>query len=327
MSSSPLISIIIPLYNTEDYISQCIESIICQTYRNIEVIIINDDSTDRSLELCNSFAEQDSRIRVYSQVNSGPSVARNWGVKLANGDYVVFVDSDDYWMSCDHLQELVDMLHPEDDFVGFNCAYYFSKKDTYKKWVAYDSSLKSKDDIICALVKSGTFPMSPCTKIIKREFLLKNGINFIPNTYCEDIPWFIRLLEKSKQCSFKNLYMYVYRKNLSTSRSSSMSIKAFDDLFVIIKKELELLHSFNWRNSTQRALLSFLAYELAILMGMVIYLPLSERQSRSDELRKYIWLLHYKLNPKVKLVYCLYKLVGYKNTCSLLNLYLRRLLR
>ena len=293
MSSSPLISIIIPLYNTEDYISQCIESIIYQTYRNIEIIIINDDSTDRSLELCNSFAEQDSRIRVYTQVNSGPSVARNWGIKLANGDYVIFVDSDDYWMSRDNLQELVDMLHPEDDFMVFNCVYYFSEEDTYKKWVAYDSSLKSKDDIIYALVKSGTFPMSPCTKIIKREFLLKNGINFIPNIYCEDIPWFIRLLEKSKQCSFKNLYMYVYRKNVSTSRSSSMSIKAFDDLFVIIKKELEHVYFFNWKDSTQKALLSFLAHELAILMGMVTYLPLSKQQSRNDELRKYIWLLHY----------------------------------
>lgn len=327
MSSSPLISIIIPLYNTEDYISQCIESIIYQTYRNIEIIIINDDSTDGSLELCNSFAEQDSRIRVYTQVNSGPSVARNWGIKLANGDYVIFVDSDDYWMSRDNLQELVDMLHPEDDFMVFNCVYYFSEEDTYKKWVAYDSSLKSKDDIIYALVKSGTFPMSPCTKIIKREFLLKNGINFIPNIYCEDIPWFIRLLEKSKQCSFKNLYMYVYRKNVSTSRSSSMSIKAFDDLFVIIKKELEHVYFFNWKDSTQKALLSFLAHELAILMGMVTYLPLSKQQSRNDELRKYIWLLHYKLNPKVKLVYYLYRLVGYKNTCSLLNLYLRKLLR
>ena len=113
MRENDLISVILPIYNVEPYLERAVDSIIKQTYRNIEIIIINDDSTDRSLELCNSFAEQDSRIRVYTQVNSGPSVARNWGIKLANGDYVIFVDSDDYWMSRDNLQELVDMLHPE----------------------------------------------------------------------------------------------------------------------------------------------------------------------------------------------------------------------
>lgn len=327
MTFSPLISVIIPLYNAERYISQCIESIIYQTYINIEVIIIDDGSTDDSLNICNSFAKQDSRIHIYTQVNSGPSVARNRGVVLSKGDYIIFVDSDDYWLNNEQLNELVKTIHPEDDFIGFNCIYYFPKKDVYRKWVAYNSSLQSKDDIVCNLIKSGTFPMSPCTKIIRKNFLQENNIVFPPNTYCEDIPWFIRLLEMAKQCSFVNLYMYVYRKDMSTSRSSSVSIKSFDDLFYIVKMELKRVYSFNWKASTRKALLSFLAYEFAILVGMVNSLPSSERKSRYNELKKYVWLLHNTLNPKVKLVYYIYRLGGYKNTCLLLNCYLKHLSR
>ncbi|UNW04349.1 glycosyltransferase [Acinetobacter indicus] len=94
--SIPLISIIVPVYNTGEFLSQCIESLINQTYRNLEIILINDGSTDNSLTICKSFEEIDSRILVIDQNNQGVSRARNNGIKKAKGDYIGFVDSDDF---------------------------------------------------------------------------------------------------------------------------------------------------------------------------------------------------------------------------------------
>lgn len=94
--SDSLISIIVPVYNSEQTLNRCIDSILGQTYRNFELLLINDGSKDRSGEICDEYASNDSRIRVFHQKNSGPSAARNFGLNQAKGQYVVFQDSDDY---------------------------------------------------------------------------------------------------------------------------------------------------------------------------------------------------------------------------------------
>ncbi|MCH5237986.1 MAG: glycosyltransferase, partial [Muribaculaceae bacterium] len=90
-----LISVIIPVYNAERYLASCLDSILSQSYRNLEVIIINDGSSDYSLRVAEGYAEKDDRVRVYSFENEGPSEARNRGLSVATGDYLTFVDSDD----------------------------------------------------------------------------------------------------------------------------------------------------------------------------------------------------------------------------------------
>jgi len=92
----PLISVIVPIYNAEKYLTECIESIRNQTYKNLQIILVNDGSTDMSLEICESFARIDSRILIINQKNLGVSAARNRGIEAANGEYIGFVDSDDY---------------------------------------------------------------------------------------------------------------------------------------------------------------------------------------------------------------------------------------
>lgn len=95
MSATPLISVIVPVYNVENYLSECIQSLVCQTYDNIEIILVDDGSTDKSGLICDSMAESDSRIRVIHQNNQGISAARNVGIENARGEFISFVDSDD----------------------------------------------------------------------------------------------------------------------------------------------------------------------------------------------------------------------------------------
>ena len=102
----PLVSVIIPVYNTQNYLARCIESVLCQTYANMEIILVNDGSTDCSLELCEKYRSKDDRIQVVSQVNQGIIAAKRTGIKRAHGEYVMFVDSDD-WIEKELLQVMV----------------------------------------------------------------------------------------------------------------------------------------------------------------------------------------------------------------------------
>lgn len=105
----PLISVIVPIFNAEKYLNKCINSIICQTYNNLEIILINDGSTDKSLEICEKYAHTDKRIKLMSKVNGGVSSARNLGLNVANGDYITFVDSDD-WLDANMYDEMIKLI-------------------------------------------------------------------------------------------------------------------------------------------------------------------------------------------------------------------------
>ena len=234
-----LVSFIIPVYNVENYISQCVESIRRQTYKNVEIILVDDGSPDASPEICDKFVEQDSRIKVLHKVNGGLSDARNAGLHIAAGRYVVFIDGDDFWVDDKQLELLMAVVKKNDncDFIGFNCSYYYPQTDTYKRWVKYcDVDIDDKNIIIQNLVSSGTFPMSACLKIIKRDFLINNNLNFKVGQLSEDIPWFINLLDRAKRCKFINQYIYAYRQNVVGSISGNFPVRHFDDILDIIKK-------------------------------------------------------------------------------------------
>ena len=109
MKNKPLISIIVPVYNVENYLQRCLDSLLAQTFNNIEIILVDDGSTDHSLAICQMNAEKDTRIRVFSKENGGLSDARNFGISVARGTWVSFVDSDDY-VDTDYIEYLYTIL-------------------------------------------------------------------------------------------------------------------------------------------------------------------------------------------------------------------------
>ena len=116
-AEKPLVSVVIPVYNVRDYLPRCLESVICQTYRNIEIIVIDDGSTDDSGQICDQFARKDSRIRVFHGENHGLSFARNKGITHSKGEYLLFSDSDD-WMESNTVETLMNvMLNAREDIV------------------------------------------------------------------------------------------------------------------------------------------------------------------------------------------------------------------
>lgn len=315
------VSFIVPVYKIEQYLSQCVESILAQTYKDIEIVLVDDGSPDNCPKICDDWAQKDNRIKTLHKKNGGLSEARNVGLKESSGVYVVFVDGDDFWLKKNSLEVLVRIAkeHPELDFIGFNCKYYYPGSNNMKPWVMYNECLQKpvdKNIATISLVMSGTFPMSACLKFMKRSFLVENLLDFKKNQIAEDIPWFINMLDRTTSCSFVNEYIYAYRQNVSGSITNTSGRKSFDSLFNIFKTELELVEGRSFSEKAKAAIRSFLAYEYCILLTY---------NGIDKETKKDLWsyknVLNYDMNPKVKKVSKWYKTFGIRFTTILLSVY------
>ncbi|MCI5718104.1 MAG: glycosyltransferase [Alistipes sp.] len=320
------ISYIIPVYKVEQYLVKSVTSVLAQTYKNIEVVLVDDGSPDNCPMLCDQIALEDERIKVLHKPNGGLSDARNAGLKIATGDYVVFMDSDDLWIGEDSLDKLVSLIkrYPECNFYGFNCQYYYPNSNTYTKWIQYADELLtpvSGNTAMVSLVKSGTFPMSACLKVIDRQWLIDNKIIFKVGQIAEDIPWFINLLEKTDKCMFVNNYIYAYRQNVAGSITASGGERAFNSVLDIVKNELALIDKRYFTEEAIDALRSFLAYEVSILIATVYGLPKEKQDDARAEIKQLCWLLRYTKNPKVRMVSCVYSVWGFSITERLLRIY------
>lgn len=315
------VSYIVPVYKVEQYLSQCVESLLAQTYTDFEILLVDDGSPDGCPALCDQWAERDSRIRSLHKKNGGLSDARNYGLQNAKGDYVVFIDGDDFWVDKESLEQLIGVVksHQDCDFIGYNCSYYYPSKNSFRPWVEYDTLLSDStngSDALVALVKSGTFPMSACLKILKRDFLIKNDLFFEKGQISEDIPWFINLLEKCDKCCFVNQYIYAYRQNVAGSITNSSGERSFRSLLNIVETEVAKIDERCFSKNAKDALYSFLAYEVCILMTY-------KGISRADKLilSSYKWLFEYDANPKVRMIKKAKRWFGLPVTICLLKLY------
>ena len=125
----PQVSVIVPVYNTEKYLAQCVDSILAQTLRDIEVILVDDGSTDNSPAICDSYKSRDERIKVIHQQNKGLSAARNAGIRIASGKYIAFVDSDDF-VDCKMYECMLHLAESENVPLVICTGFYYSDKDT-----------------------------------------------------------------------------------------------------------------------------------------------------------------------------------------------------
>lgn len=322
------ISIIIPLYKAELYIRECIDKLLSQTYRDIDVILVDDGSPDSSGKIADEYANQDTRVISIHKQNGGASDARNKGVTYAKGDYLLFVDADDFLKSQNSMSCLVNCLKDRNfpDVLGFNIEYYFPSTNKFIQWPSYSehvTSINDKNILIEELVKTGSFPVSPCGKLIKREAYINSGICFKVGTIGEDIPWTIELFDKLSSIVFTNEYHYCYRQEVETSVTADFSEKKYYDMLNITTVLPDLVHSTKFKQTTKNALLSFVAYELSIMIAGIDKLSKNNRLSVQNQLKKMTYLFKYTANPKVKKVNTLYSFLGFKLTAWALSVYLR----
>lgn len=232
---NPLISIIVPTYNNEPYLARCIESLINQTYKNIEIILIDDGSCDNSLTICEEYAKKDSRIKVWHQEYLGVSETRNKGVELSTGEFIIFLDGDDE-AHPDYVQKLYNTSVQNDLDIAAACLLRIkngkpvNQGEVTNKLQLYDG----KTIQMKTFERNRYFYMVVCGKLFKKE--LFEGLKFPKGRINEDESLIYLLYWKSKRIGFIDDYLYLYHYNGDSITEKKYNIHRLDGFYMLEEK-------------------------------------------------------------------------------------------
>lgn len=251
-----IVSIIVPVYNVEKYLDSCITSILKQSYSNIEVILVNDGSTDNSRFICEKYAEKDNRVKVIHQKNSGPSVARNLGIQASSGKYIQFVDSDDY-IDNDMTMRLIQAINNNNDIELVICGYKSIYRDRIQE---HNTSIKGIYSISDFLSHFGylykeSFINSPCNKLYTTKIIKDHNISFREKLDMgEDLLFNLAYIRKCTKINIINNQLYNYvRFNDNHSLTRSFQEDLFENqkmLFHNIRSFLSEDNNYSAKNKT-----------------------------------------------------------------------------
>ena len=206
-SGGELVSVIVPIYKVEEYLRECVDSIINQTYKNLEIILVDDGSPDKCGEICEEYARNDSRITVYHKENGGLSDARNYGIARSHGEYITFVDSDDV-IKENFVEALMGLIHNHDADIAMLPLMNFSTSIAWETEMTHDYCVSPHDALIEILYQRGT-DVCACSKIYRRD--LWDGIQFPKGMYYEDLATIHKLILRSVKIAYSNEKLYAYR--------------------------------------------------------------------------------------------------------------------
>lgn len=247
MSGFPRISVIVPIYNVENYIEKCLKSLQNQTFTDFEVLLINDETKDKSAEIAEKYCNIDNRFNLYHKKNGGLSDTRNYGLERAKGEYVVFIDSDDYihedylkvlYSSC--VENNADMSYCRSKYSYFNLGITLKMPFSAKKGIL------SKKDALNMLIRDNSLHSYAWNKMYKRTLFTDNNIKY-PNMYFEDIATSARVLMHANKLAVTDKYLYYYSKRFGSIMSTMNSKKINDYLHsvLIIRNYLEINGVYN----------------------------------------------------------------------------------
>ena len=314
------VSVVIPVYNVKPYLERCVQSVIRQTYKDLEIILVDDGSTDGSGELCDQLATTDKRICVIHQENQGLSGARNTGIRNAKGEYIAFLDSDDEWLLTDGLEELLQA--EKTDLIVFKRVDIWGKGE---RITCPDYDLKNIDRlpdtqaIFSHLVATQQLQISACFLLVRRETLLKHDIFFPLGMLSEDIYWSMHLWQHVQTVRFTNLnlYGYYHREASITTTATIRSYHSYDQIFTYWKAQCDE----GCKNAT--AIRAFMA-NMWVSRGYAYHsMADNDKPEALRILQKHIDLLNYSQTPKSKRVRRMVPLIGVKNTAAVLGWYWR----
>lgn len=272
-----LISIIVPIYGVEKYLQRCVQSLLAQTYRNIEVILVDDESPDRCPEMCDDYAKLDSRVKVIHKKNGGLSDARNAGLEIAKGDYVAFVDSDDY-VTLDFVESLYQAAARKKADIsacGFYKVYGEKKIEIEKK--TEKSTFSPIEAVRDIFVINSTLEVMTWNKLYRRSLFIDNNITFPVGRIHEDNFTTYKLLYFASKVVYVDRPMYYY-----IQREDSIMGRAFDN------RRLDMLQVFDECLrffGEQGEELSFEIQSMKVLVTLSLYHDFIISKSKDSSIR------------------------------------------
>lgn len=317
-------SIIIPVYNVEKYIHKCIDSVIKQSYGNIEVILVNDGSPDNCGNICEEYHKMDNRVKVIHKENGGLSSARNAGINIVTGDYIIFLDSDD-WIENDFIKRLYNYIKSNDfEVIVVSVKAYFEDTNEFQEKIynIEEKTAKSGYEVFKYLYNKKSFWGAAWQFVVKKDFWVNNGMMFEDGIYHEDELYSPELLLLANKVGFCNNAFYVNRSERSGSIINSYNIKKEFDKVFIIKALIKLSETPKFIG-IKSELLKWRCSQMYVGLVKSSYKYLKNNEIKSMELKKQIQsmesVLKYNKNKKYKIFYFGIKIFGVKVIGRMLN--------
>lgn len=311
-------SVIVPVYNVEDYLEECLESVLNQTYRDLHVILVDDGSADGSGAICDQYARRDPRVRVIHKENGGASSARNLGLTEACSEYILFLDADDYLIDCTVLQKLAQRLtQTKSDVLVYNSvkeqngkrgAPYFSQPDMTSTL----SSEQSREYIF----EKDLWTACPWNKAVKSTLYEGGALRFREGVTSEDIDWCLRLAMAAKRFDYLDLCAVSYRQwegSVTGEISPEKTRCLLDNICYCLER---------WKQSGEDpSLKGYLAYQYGTLLVNISQLSGSqERKSLEKQAKTMVHMLKWSDHPKIRLLRTANRCVGFSLMLKLLKI-------
>lgn len=314
---SPFISIIIPVYKVEDFLEKCVQSVLEQNFHDYELVLVDDGSPDACPKICESYARHVDRVKVVHKANGGLSDARNCGLAVAEGKYVLFIDSDDY-IRKESLQRIYkDCISQNMPDVLFLSAEKFFPNGLSK---SYDSEMEverlrcGKKEALEYISGRKMYPASAWSKLVKRKLLLDYNIYFKVAQLSEDYEWTLNLLLAAETFGACNERYYCYRQKRAGSITNEVTEKHFNDL-------LEILDYFEKKADDyveyRHEILSFAAY----IYRTLLWNAKEYYAENAARIEKYKYLLKFSTCKEIKVIRFIASTAGVNVAVNLLNIY------
>lgn len=323
------LTFIIPVYNVESYLKECIDSIMRQIKSSVEIILVDDGSTDCSGNLCDMFADSYEEITVIHKENGGLASARNAGLDIARGLYIAFVDSDDR-IADGAVSGILEWIQGKNADVCFMNAIKFypdGSSESLGDEIRQDGVRnKNKLQVMQYLAGKPKFPGSACTKIYKKSFLDKYTIRFPKDRRLhEDLYFTFRCIDVAQSYDSLEFPYYEYRQGRSGSITHGSRDRSIQDLCLFVE---EMTNEYTSRHlpisNEAEYLLAFVAYEYSLILWR--FCTLSEYQMKKTKpfLYRYKWVLDFNHTKRISIVRYTLKFLGIHMTSKCLNYIMRR---
>lgn len=322
---NPKLSVIIPVYNVEEYLERCVKSVLNQDFCNLEVILVDDGSPDNCPQICDKLAEIDKRITVIHKPNGGLSTARNVGIKNAKGEYISFLDSDDQWAE-GKLKPLMEQLEKTKvEMLMFRSISLYpdgtimerKDKEVFKSgYYEYDTSV-----LYQKLIDSGNLHEQAGTHILQSQFVKQNELFFKEGILGEDTEWMFRVMRVIHTIGVIDIPLQIYTEKRLGSITNTVSTKILIDLLDVIQSSLNYYELHTLQN-TKKYELAHCAYLWSIALGYYSLLHKAEANKYKNQIRKHKEKLSLMSHPKARMVGCVYPILGFTLTSKILKMYM-----
>ncbi|MDE6260047.1 MAG: glycosyltransferase [Oscillospiraceae bacterium] len=327
-----LFSVVIPVYNIENYIQECIDSVLCQSFSDYEIILINDGSTDGSGKICDEYARKYECIHVIHQENQGQSKARNQGIRISKGDYIIFIDGDDYLCGKDNFRNLAHYIQRKSnspDIVAYHGVSAFSdgSKVIYNKSCMNDfrtdgagKGYTAEEFLTVHLKGDSMFFWFPWFYAYDRELFAGQELQFPEGHKYEDVYLIWRILLKAKRIEVMPNIVYVYRRNRKNSTSEVASYQNLSDFLWAIEENIRDAEQRLPDGELKSLLLSDFARQYHSLCTRATFLPKEEKKEMMERLKSKKRYIDFAAGRQYAFVRKVEKVIGFENVFRMLHL-------